>query len=97
MNFLRDEKFWISLAFILPAWLVIWRFPDSNPHMILATNVLSAVVSYWLGSSLGSSDKNKIIGGAINGKTPAIPGPAAGSGVPAVRLSKPGGDEPAVG
>ena len=57
-EFLKDAKFWISVLLIGPAWFVVCIFWQSNTHMILGTNVISAVAGYWIGSSISSSDKN---------------------------------------
>ena len=63
-EFLKDAKFWMSILLVVPAWVVICVFWQSNPHMILGTNVISAVAGYWIGSSISSNDKNKaLIGG----------------------------------
>jgi hypothetical protein len=63
MSFYKDAKFWISLIFILPAWITVWVYHSSNTHMVLSTNILTGVAAYWLGSSKGSDDKNKLFGG----------------------------------
>lgn len=58
---MHDIRFLVSLLVILPAWATVWLFHESQPHMVLATNLLMLVVGYWLGSSKGSSDKDKLV------------------------------------
>jgi len=59
-EFLKDPKFCITLLLLIPAWITIWYWGESEAHMILGTNTISAVAGYWIGSSISSNDKNKL-------------------------------------
>ena len=57
MNLITDPKFLISLLLLGISGLCIFYFPNSNPHMILGTNLVTGIGGYWIGSSISSSDK----------------------------------------
>lgn len=58
-NFERILQLFVTLLLIIPAWITIWYWWESNPHMILGTNIVSAIAGFWLGSSYGSAIKDK--------------------------------------
>ena len=58
-HFERLIQLFITLLLLIPAWLTIWFWWESNPHMILGTNIISATGGFWLGSSYGSAIKDK--------------------------------------
>ena len=60
-QFLSDAKFWVTLILVIPAWGIIWCYPQNQALTILGTNVITGVMGYWIGSSISSSDKNKML------------------------------------
>ena len=58
-HFERGLQMFITLLLLIPAWLTIWYWWESNPHMILGTNIITATGGFWLGSSYGSAIKDK--------------------------------------
>jgi len=56
-----DKRFVVSLIIVLPAWFIVWYYPESQSHQVLGTNLLMLVAGYWIGSSKGSQDKDKVI------------------------------------
>lgn len=59
-HFERLLQLFITILLLVPAWVTIWYFWNSNPHMILGTNIISATGGFWLGSSYGSAIKDAI-------------------------------------
>ena len=60
-EFLKDPKFYISAALLVLGGGCIFFFPNSQPHLILGTNVISGVAGYWLGTSISSANKDKAL------------------------------------
>lgn len=60
-HFERLLQLLITLLLIVPAWLIVMCWWESNPHLILGTNIISGVMGFWIGSSYGSGLKDKVI------------------------------------
>lgn len=56
-----EPKFVITLLILLPAWVTVWFWWQSQPHLVLGTNLITGVMGYWIGSSKGSDDKTQLL------------------------------------
>jgi muramidase (phage lysozyme) len=69
LPFYRQGAFYVTIALFLIAgaivssvlWGTEWRPEDRSQVLMLAVSILSAVMGYWLGSSIGSSKKTDIL------------------------------------
>jgi len=66
---LKDPKVIFSGLILFIGAACVFLFPNSQPHMILGTNAISAVAGYWIGTSISSSNKDKAILGGINNES----------------------------
>lgn len=60
-----EPKFVISVALLGVSGVCLFLFPDSDPHMTLGTSIVTGIAGYWIGSSISSSNKDKVIAGKI--------------------------------
>ncbi len=62
-HFERLLQLLVTLLLVVPAWIIVMWWGSSNPHMILGTNIISGVAGFWLGTSVSSAIKDKLLRG----------------------------------
>lgn len=58
-HFERLLQVGISTVLAVPSWIIIMYWWQSQPHMILGTNMLSGIAGFWIGTSVSSALKDE--------------------------------------
>jgi hypothetical protein len=56
-----EPKFVISTVLLGMASVCLFWFPESNQHVVLGVGIVSGVMGYWIGTSISSANKDKVI------------------------------------